>query len=180
MVDTRPTCASSFCIVRIVCSARNRSRSELVVRARELFVRVAKLRRARQRQRLGHQPHEEDGGRDRRRRRDRLDDAGEPIRAVPQRPELHQVRRPATQDEDAEHQEHPLERKVRALADEVHERERDQIVRHRDDGVRDRMEPDDLRIPEKTDTVRHEVRREEVCPEFGHGVCSRCLCNGRW
>jgi hypothetical protein len=78
------------------------------------------------------------------------------------------MRGAAAEDEDAEHQKHPLEWEIRALAHEVHQCQRDEVVRERDHGIRDRVKPDDLGIPEETDAVRHEVGRQKLLPEFGH------------
>src|SRR5258706_6904703 len=76
--------------------------------------------------------------------------------------------RTATEDEEPEHQEHPMECEVGALAHEVDQRDRNEVIRHGDDDVGDGMEPDDLGVPEKADAVRHEIRRKEAVDEVNY------------
>ena len=54
---------------------------------------------------------------------------------MPDRPNFHQVRRAAAQNERSEHPENPVEREILATTYQIDESERDAIVGQRDDAV---------------------------------------------
>jgi hypothetical protein len=141
---------------------------QFVTRALERLVGVSQLGGARQRDHLREQLKQQNRRDHRRERGNRLDDSCQPICAVPERPDLHQMRGAASEDEQAEHQEHPVEGQIGAPADEVDQRKRDQVVADRDHAVRYRVEPDDLRVPQKADAVWHEIRSQQFGKKLSH------------
>ena len=91
-------------------------------------MRARELRWGRERQRLRHELDQQHGGRQRGRGGDRLDDASQEIRRVPHRPEFHQVSCATTQNEGAEHQEHPVKGKITPLANKIDQSQGNAVV----------------------------------------------------
>ena len=144
---------------------------ELVVSALELAMGAGELARGGDGQGVGHELDQEDGGGQRRGGGDGLDGAGQPVGRGPQGPDLHDVGGAAGDDEHAEAQEHPVERHVAPLANDVDQRERDRGVREGDEGVGEDVQPDERRQPEVAVSMRHEpVAGHQVLEELGHRV----------
>jgi hypothetical protein len=122
----------------------------------ELDIHPRQHARAGQRQGLRHQPDQQDRRQDGGSRRERLDGAGEPIVAMPDVPDFHQVRRAAGKDKSGEAQEEPAKIKVSPLAHEPREGNRNGIVRQSDQPIGNDMEPNQARRPEVTMSMRHE------------------------
>jgi hypothetical protein len=79
------------------------------------------------------------------------------------------VRRPAGDDERAEHDEQKREWDVAALADEVEEGGRDREVRDRDQRVGDDVQRHERRLPRIAVPVRQEIPPEQALHEIRHG-----------
>jgi len=66
---------------------------------------------------------------------------------VPQGPDFHQVGSSAAQDEDAKHEEDPVEGQVPPLANQIHQHDGDHVIGEGHDAVGDGVQPDDFRLP---------------------------------
>ena len=144
---------------------------ERFVRQTEVVVRLRELLRGRDPEGARREGDERDRGRHGRRCGDRLDDARQPVRGRPERPDLHDVRGAARDDERAEAEEHPVEGDVHPLASKGDERERDRRVRERGQPIGDGVQPEEARVPEVAMPVRHEaVGREQTSDELRHDV----------
>ena len=117
------------------------------------------LRRARKRQRQRHHLPDRYPGADREQRRDRFDAAVDPIVWMPQGPDAHRVRRAAGKDEETRQYENAGECQIGALQYEINQGDRNRIIGKRDQRIRDHMERDQFRLPEKAHAMRHVVLR---------------------
>ena len=81
--------------------------------------------------------------------------------------------RATSDDENCKTKEHPVERQVFALADEINERERNRKVSEGDQSIRENVEPEYAWVPEVTMPVRHERGgRKKVLKKFCHNECN--------
>jgi hypothetical protein len=71
-----------------------------------------------------------------------LDDSGESIDGVPQRPHFHQVRCSTGENKDAKHHKYPVERKVFSFANEKDQKQRNCVIGQRYEPVRSCVQPD--------------------------------------
>lgn len=85
---------------------------------------------------------------------------------MPDRPDFHQVRGAAPENEQTEHPENPIEGDIAALAYQVNQRDRDAVIGKRDYAVRDDVQPHDLRIPQIASAVWQEIRRRQLFEKF--------------
>ena len=98
---------------------------------------------------------------------DRLDDSGEPVVAVPEIPDFHQMRRATGNDEKAEQSEHPTEGDISALAYEPKKNDGNREVRERDQRIGYHVQIDQPRVPEVAHAVRHEaLGAEKLAQDF--------------
>ena len=115
------------------------------------------LGQAGQRERAGHHLDQRKHSPPRNDRRDRLDHAGEAIPGVPEDGGLDEVPEAAAQDEGGEEPEQRDERHVLALADEVHQRQRDGGVGREDRQIRPDVQPAMPRRPVATAPARRKA-----------------------
>ena len=81
---------------------------------------------------------------------------------MPNGPDLHQVGRSATQDEQGEHPKNPVEGKIAPLAYQIDQSKRYAVIREGDDAVRDDVQPDDLRVPQVAGPVWQEAGSKQL------------------
>ncbi len=124
----------------------------------------AQRSRARQAQCGRNQFHQQNRGRNRGQRRERLEAAAQPVKWAPDDHDFHQVRQAAGHNENRETDEHPVEFKITAAPDKVEQREWNGEVGQSDQEVGCDMQPEDPRLPE----VAHAVRHESVAGEYLH------------
>jgi hypothetical protein len=80
----------------------------------------------------------------------------------------------ARKDERAEHQKHPVKRKIPSLTNEDNQSDRYYVVRNCDQGIRRYIQPEERSLPEKTMAVRLEaLGRKEVAQSFEHSNSPR-------
>ena len=97
--------------------------------------------------------------------RDQLDVAGQPIARLPERPNLHEMSAAAGNNEQAEAQDHPVERYLPApLVDEVGQRRGNRNVRKSNQHIGTDMQPHHFRAPEIAVSVGQETLRGKQFP----------------
>ena len=87
---------------------------------------------------------------------------------MPNRPDLHEMRHAAGENEKTKHDEHPVIGQVASFPDEVGQRDQDGKIRHSDQRVRDDVEPDDLRPHQVGLPVRREAGVENLSEKLNH------------
>jgi hypothetical protein len=110
-----------------------------------------------------------------------LDYSRQHVVAMPDIPDFHQVGGAASQNERSEHPENRVERQFAVLTDEIHENDRNGVVRQRNQTIGNNMQPDQPRVPQVAVTVRHEIvgRRcgsRSGEPERGYDNGDGCAC----
>src|SRR5208283_916936 len=128
--------------------------SELLLARAQRGVGAAQLLDGGERQKARKSPPECDRRKDRGDRGRRLDEALQSVKGGPQRDHVEPVRCAAQQDEGGEEPQHRAEDEIAALSADNDEPERDGEVGEGDRGVRKRVEPNQSRLPEKTESVR--------------------------
>jgi len=126
---------------------------------------LAQRRWARELQRGGHKPDQENGGGDGGEGRHCFDSAAQPIDGMPDHPDFHQVRGAAGDDENSETDEHPVECEVASLAHKIQQRERNGKIRERDQQIGSDMQREHIGLPQVAHAVRHESvgRGQSIC-----------------
>ncbi len=89
--------------------------------------------------------------------------------AVPDRPHLQRMRRPAGDDKGAKHEKQPRVGHVAPPPHEKHQRQRDREIRQRDQSVGDAVQPQQTRRPKVALPMGHEVSATEFDKPLLHG-----------
>ena len=112
---------------------------------------------------------EQESSRDRRNRgRYSLHEAVEPIRCIPDCPDVHYMGGSAGQDESTKREKAPVELQILPLASAQEHENWDREVGCSDDCVGNYVQPNDSGVPEITHAVRHEITGEQFSEEFKH------------
>ena len=147
----------AFAQLRLQAFARLDLALQLVHAPVQFRVQLGELARAGQFQRLlEHRPQHHGGGH-RNQGRQRLDQALGQIVGMPQRPDIHEMRGGAGQDEGGEQDEHPREHQILAPLDEQRQRHRYGQVGQRDQAIGHHMQEDQRRLLQQTKTVRQKA-----------------------
>ncbi len=132
----------------------------------EIAIEMLQCSRTRQAQRRGHQPDQQKCCGDRGQGGDRFDRPGEPVDRLPDGPDLHQVGRPAGDDEDCEAHENPVELQVFTATDEIQQGEGNREIGERDQRIGYDVQRQDVGAPLKTHAMRHKTGRGEHAIEI--------------